>query len=85
MTAVFHQTGLAFDVGKVEKAFAKTTEAKWLKENCYLYGFIIRYPEGKTDITGYVYEPWHIRYLGIEDATKVEQSNLTLEEYLGIN
>lgn len=80
-----HQTGLAFDVGSTKGAFANTNEAKWLHQNCHLYRFIIRYPKGKTHITGYIYEPWHIRYLGVDTATKVKNSGLTLEEYLGIN
>ena len=80
-----HQTGLAFDVGSTKGVFAYTNESKWLAKNCHLYGFIIRYPLGKTNITGYIYEPWHIRYLGVDTATKVKQSGLTLEEYLGIN
>lgn len=80
-----HQTGLAFDVGSTKGAFAYTNESKWLSENCHLYGFIIRYPLGKTNITGYIYEPWHVRYLGVDTATKVKQSGLTLEEYLGVN
>ena len=80
-----HQTGLAFDVGSTKGSFANTYEATWLAQNCHLYGFIIRYPKGKTNITGYIYEPWHIRYLGVDIATKVKNSGLTLEEYLGIN
>ena len=80
-----HQTGLAFDVGLVDTSFANTSEAKWLDQNCHLYGFIIRYPQGKTDITGYIYEPWHIRYLGVEVSTKVKESGLSLEEYLNVN
>lgn len=80
-----HQTGLAFDVGSTKGSFANTDESKWLAENCHLYGFIIRYPKGKTNITGYIYEPWHIRYLGVDVASKVKASGLTLEEYLGIN
>lgn len=80
-----HQTGLAFDVGSVERSFANTDEAKWIEENAHLYGFIVRYPKGKTDITGYIYEPWHIRYLGKENAKKVKESGLTLEEYLGLS
>ena len=51
----------------------------------YLYGFIVRYPKGKTDITGYIYEPWHVRYLGEKKAKDVYLSGLTLEEYLGVN
>lgn len=80
-----HQTGLAFDIGSVEKSFANTTEAKWIAENAHLYGFIVRYPNNKTDITGYIYEPWHVRYLGKETAKKVWESRLALEEYLGVN
>lgn len=80
-----HQTGLAFDVGQISDSFGNTASGKWLAQNCHLYGFIIRYPQGKSHITGYKYEPWHIRYLGVETATKVKESGLTLEEYLGIN
>ncbi len=80
-----HQTGLAIDVNTIDDSFADTPEAEWLAENCYKYGFIIRYPKGKEDITGYKYEPWHIRYLGVEKATAVYNSGLTLEEYLGID
>ncbi len=80
-----HQTGLAFDIGSVDRTFENTDEAKWIEENAYLYGFIVRYPKNKTDITGYIYEPWHVRYLGVDVATKVKASGLTLEEYLGIN
>ena len=80
-----HQTGLAFDVGQLKYTFGDTPAGKWLAQNCHLYGFIIRYPKGKTHITGYVYEPWHIRYVGKEHATKIMNNNLTLEEYLGVN
>ncbi len=79
-----HQTGLAFDVGKLNTNFGQTKEGIWLKENCYKYGFIIRYLKGKEEITGYAYEPWHIRYVGIDSATEIMLNNLTLEEYLGI-
>ena len=79
-----HQTGLAFDVGQISNNFGDTPSGKWLADNCHLYGFIIRYPKGKQGITGYKYEPWHIRYLGVDIATKVKESGLTLEEYLGI-
>ena len=79
-----HQTGLAFDLNSITDEFKDTAEGKWVTENCQNYGFIIRYPEGKEDITGYIYEPWHIRYLGIETAQAVYESGLTLEEYLGI-
>ena len=79
-----HQTGLAVDVNSLEYAFADTPEGQWLAAHCAEYGFILRYPEGKEEITGYRYEPWHIRYLGVETAKKVTESGLTLEEYLGV-
>ena len=80
-----HQTGLAFDLNTIDISFADTEEYEWLKDNCADYGFIIRYPEDSEAITGYMYEPWHIRYLGKETAKKVYESGLTLEEYLGID
>lgn len=79
-----HQTGLTFDVNTTELSFEGTPEAIWLEKHCAEYGFIIRYPKGKEDETGYIYEPWHIRYLGKETAEKVTESGLTLEKYLGI-
>ncbi|MDD6346356.1 MAG: M15 family metallopeptidase [Oscillospiraceae bacterium] len=80
-----HQTGLAIDVNSIDDSFADTPEAVWLADHAHEYGFIIRYPQGKEHITGYKYEPWHIRYLGIETATEVYNSGLTLEEFLGID
>ena len=77
-----HQTGLAFDVGKLDDNYGSTPAGIWLKENCHKYGFILRYPKGKESITGYQYEPWHIRYVGVEHATKIMNQNITLEEYL---
>lgn len=79
-----HQTGLGFDINKADSSFEGTPEANWLAANCHKYGFIIRYPAGKESITGYIYEPWHVRYLGVETATAVYNSGLCLEEYLGI-
>lgn len=86
-----HQTGLAFDIGEKGKedlwltsAFGETKAGKWLVEHAHEYGFILRYPKGKEAITGFMYESWHFRYLGVETATKVKQSGVTLEEYLGI-
>ena len=79
-----HQTGLSLDVfspGANMSNFADTETFKWLSENCYKYGFILRYPEGKEDITGYNYEPWHYRYLGKELSKKVYDSGLTYDEY----
>ena len=79
-----HQTGLAFDICSLETSFENTAEGKWLAANSYKYGFILRYPKGKQPITGYIYEPWHFRYIGVDKATAVYQSGLCLEEYLGI-
>ncbi len=80
-----HQLGMAIDVNSLEESFADTAEGKWLKEHCWEYGFIIRYPKEKEHLTGYAYEPWHIRYLGKDLAKKVTDSGLCLEEYLGID
>lgn len=81
-----HQTGLAADINSLYQSFINTPEGKWLNNNCYKYGFIIRYPQGKESITGYMYEPWHIRYVGKDIATTLYNNGnwLTLEEYLGI-
>jgi len=84
-----HQTGLAMDVeglsslgsGLVED-FGETPEGIWLAQNCHEYGYIIRYPKGKTDITGYIYEPWHIRYVGKETAAEIVKLGVTFEEYI---
>ncbi|MNN60637.1 D-alanyl-D-alanine carboxypeptidase [compost metagenome] len=64
-----------------EDCFGDTEEAKWLAEHAAEYGYIIRYPEGKESITGYKYEPWHIRYVGVEIAAYIADNNITLEEY----
>lgn len=82
-----HQTGLAIDVNTVNASFNNTDESNWLKDNCYKYGFIIRYPERKESITGYTYEPWHIRYVGKDLATILynKGSWITMEEYFGID
>lgn len=81
-----HQSGLAADINSLDQTFINTKEGKWLNENCYKYGFIIRYPKGKEEKTGYMYEPWHIRYVGIETAKTLYNNGdwLSLEEYLGI-
>lgn len=78
-----HQTGLAFDVGQISDDYGNTDAGKWLHDNCAQYGFIIRYLKGKEHITGYKYEPWHIRYVGVEHATTIMSQGITLEEYLG--
>lgn len=62
-----------------------TKEAKWLKENAHKFGFILRYPKGKEDITGKKFEPWHIRYVGEDIAKYIYENNLTLEEYVDEN
>ncbi|MDM8127628.1 M15 family metallopeptidase [Paraclostridium benzoelyticum] len=85
-----HQTGLALDIsnGNYKKSigpwFDNTPQAKWLYENAYKYGFILRYPKGKEDITGYMYESWHYRYVGKEHSKNFKMNDLTLEEYLGL-
>jgi len=86
-----HQTGLALDLGsknglcRIEACFANTKEGKWLAANAYKYGFIIRYAEGKEQITGYNYEPWHIRYIGTLLSTDMHRTNTqTLEEFFGL-
>lgn len=80
-----HQTGLAFDVGSINDDYGNTEAGLWLKENCAQHGFIIRYLKGKEHITGYKYEPWHIRYVGTEHSIPIMEQGITLEEYLGIN
>ena len=78
-----HQTGLCIDITNKSGNFIKgTKEADWLAENCYRFGFIIRYPYGKQNITGIEYEPWHIRYVGKEAAKYIYDNRITLEEYL---
>ncbi len=79
-----HQSGLAIDLNEITNAFKDTKEGKWVAANCHKYGFILRYPEGKEAQTGYMYEPWHIRYVGVDTATAIYNSGLCLEEYFGI-
>lgn len=79
-----HHTGLAFDVTVPGESFPTTKQSKWLGENCYKYGFIIRYPEDKTSITGILREPWHIRYVGQPHAQIMHDNNWCLEEYWGV-
>lgn len=79
-----HQTGLAIDVDNVStnyNNFINTEEYKWMLENAHKYGFILRYPKEKEDITGYMYEPWHYRYVGVKIATFIQKNNITYEEY----
>ena len=80
-----HQSGLAIDVNQIDDSFAGTPEAVWLENHCHEYGFILRYPKGKENITGYQYESWHVRYVGTDLSYAVHASGLTLEEYFGID
>lgn len=80
-----HQTGYTFDLNSCEDSFAYTPEASWIAEHCADFGFIIRYPKGKEAYTGYIYEPWHIRWVGEEKARILTESGLSLEEYYGIS
>lgn len=79
-----HQSGLAMDITSIYQEYGDTAEGKWVAAHCHEYGFIIRYPLGKDDITGYMYEPWHLRYLGKSTAKLVHDSGLTLDEFLGV-
>jgi len=85
-----HQTGLAIDITSdsvdhnLSQDFGSTPEGEWVGENAHRFGYVIRYPRDKEEITGYMYEPWHIRYFGVELATELYESGLTYEEYLGL-
>lgn len=85
-----HQSGLAMDISgasvdyKLVEDFGEKPEGQWLAENAHKFGFILRYPKGKEDITGYSYEPWHFRYVGGEVASYIYENDLTLEEYFNI-
>ncbi|WP_077213656.1 M15 family metallopeptidase [Bacillus dakarensis] len=85
-----HQSGLAMDISspsvgyQLIEEYGETIEGQWLAENAHKFGFILRYPKGKESITGYQYEPWHYRYVGIEAATVIHEKNLTLEEYFNL-
>ncbi|MDE6759828.1 MAG: M15 family metallopeptidase [Lachnospiraceae bacterium] len=82
-----HETGLAVDIvavanQRLDETQEYTRENQWLRENCYKYGFILRYPKDKEDITGFSYESWHFRYVGKEAAKEITEKGITLEEYL---
>lgn len=79
-----HQTGCAIDLNTITDDFAFTAEGKWVAEHAHEYGFILRYGKNQTSVTGYDYEPWHIRYVGVKAATEIFKSGQTLEEYLGV-
>lgn len=84
-----HQTGLAFDIGETgqeqhwaKASFGETEAGKWVAENAHRFGFILRYPEGKEQLTGYMHESWHFRFVGEEAAQGIYEADMTLEEYL---
>ncbi|MBR2807404.1 MAG: M15 family metallopeptidase, partial [Oscillospiraceae bacterium] len=83
-----HQLGLALDIVDTNERQLNSTQAnnatqQWMMENCWKYGFILRFPEDKEDITGIIYEPWHYRYVGKEAAKEITEQGVCLEEYLG--
>lgn len=82
-----HNTGLAMDVGgsgnySLEEDFEQTAAFRWLQEHCAEYGFILRFPKNKEDVTGVIYEPWHYRYVGVDYAKEIMSRGITLEEFL---
>lgn len=82
-----HQLGLAMDLGckrntSLTESFGKTEEGQWVAENCHRFGYIIRYKEEWTDITGYAFEPWHVRYVGVEHAVRIHELDIPLEYYI---
>jgi len=85
-----HQTGLAADLEpydqkcELDQCFGDTPEGKWLAANCYKFGFVIRYPKDGQALTGYVYEPWHVRYVGKDLADQLYKSGSTLEQFFGL-
>lgn len=87
-----HQTGLSLDFRAVsgkcplKQCFATTPEGKWLAANAYRYGFVLRYPKDKDAVTGYHYEPWHFRYVGLDLSTELHKQGVsTLEEFFGVS
>lgn len=86
-----HQTGLAMDVTsaqvafQLQQSFGDTSEGEWLAEHAHEYGFIIRYLEGAQEITGYTYEPWHLRYVGKDISSTIHNQEATLEEFFGLH
>ncbi|GAA4379641.1 M15 family metallopeptidase [Agromyces bauzanensis] len=86
-----HQTGLTIDIGplsgecSLDECFAETPEGIWLRDNAWRFGFILRYPADKTPVTGYSFEPWHFRYVGVDLATEMRETGVTtLEEFFGL-
>lgn len=79
-----HQTGLAVDLNWISEDFENTDAFRWLQKHAHEYGFILRYPKGQEHITGYMYEPWHYRYVGVETASYIKENNLLLEDYIAL-
>lgn len=77
-----HNTGLSVDIGSTLMEMSKAPEGEWLQRNAWQYGFVLRYPKNKTEVTGIRYEPWHFRYVGLPHSAIMQQKNLVLEEYL---
>ncbi|EEM93815.1 D-Ala-D-Ala carboxypeptidase VanY [Bacillus thuringiensis] len=77
-----HNLGLSLDIGSTQKKMEKAPEGKWIEENVWKHGFVLRYPKNKSHITGIQYEPWHIRYVGLPHSAIMQKKNFTLEEYL---
>ena len=77
-----HNLGLSLDVGSTQMKMAEAPEGKWIEKNAWKYGFILRYPKDKTEVTGIQYEPWHIRYVGLPHSAIMKEKNFALEEYL---
>ncbi|UUE88543.1 M15 family metallopeptidase [Bacillus cereus] len=77
-----HNLGLSLDIGSTQKKMEKAPEGKWIEENAWKHGFVLRYPKNKSNITGIQYEPWHIRYVGLPHSAIMQKKNFTLEEYL---
>lgn len=77
-----HNLGLSMDIGSTQQSIDRSPEGKWLKEHAWAHGFILRYPQDKTEITSIQYEPWHFRYVGLPHSMIMKERNLTLEEYL---
>lgn len=86
-----HQTGLSFDVANTDRthyldqSFGQDPGGQWVASHAHLYGFIVRYPEGKEAVTGYMYEPWHLRYVGIDLATELYNNQQTMEEFFNLS
>ncbi|EEL48142.1 D-Ala-D-Ala carboxypeptidase VanY [Bacillus cereus] len=77
-----HNLGLSLDVGSTQMKMEKAPEGKWIEDNVWKYGFVLRYPKNKSNITGIQYEPWHIRYVGLPHSAIMQKKKFTLEEYL---